>query len=143
LGTEVYRRQAPHRSIAVENERAAAEQRRAALAYIAWPVALYEELVEREASSEWFRFHVRQALGFGLIASLAGFAALLWPLVLSLFVGNVTATVVFYTLALLLDIALVVVWLVRAIGYSKQAARGTTFEISIVAVLNRRVRAKR
>ncbi|MGZ3498788.1 MAG: hypothetical protein ACXWNK_09305 [Vulcanimicrobiaceae bacterium] len=53
------------------------------------------------------------------------------------------ATVAIYVLALILDGALFVLWAVRAIGYSKQAARGATFEIPLVAAWNRRVRANR
>ncbi len=56
----------------------------------------------------------------------------MWPLVLSVFVGNVVATLWIYVLALLLDVALFVLWLVLAIRYSQRAARGETFEIPFV-----------
>ncbi len=85
---------------------------------------------------------MRQALGFGAIASLIGLAALLWPLVLSLLLGSILATVLVYALALLVDVALFILWLVRAIGYSKRALRGETFEIPLVALWNRRQRTK-
>jgi len=51
----------------------------------------------------------------------------------SLLVGNVTATIWVYILAMLGDIALFVLWLVLAIRYSQRAARGELFEIPIVS----------
>ena len=51
----------------------------------------------------------------------------------SLTVGNVTATIWVYVLAMLGDIALFVLWLVLAIRYSQRAARGELFEIPIVS----------
>lgn len=116
-------------TIATEIERAAEEQRRAALGYLIWPAALYEQLVEREPASSWYRRQVRQAVRFGVVSTVIGFAALLWPLVLSLLFANLTATLVFYGLAIVLDFALFVMWLKRAIGYSKRAARGETFSL--------------
>ncbi|HEY8314844.1 MAG TPA: hypothetical protein VIG51_11850 [Candidatus Baltobacteraceae bacterium] len=77
------------------------------------------------------------------MAGLVGLAALVWPLVLSLLVGSVAATVVIYALALTIDVVLFVLWLLRAIGYSKQAARGATFEVPIVAAWDRRLHTKR
>lgn len=62
-----------------------------------------------------------------------GTAALLWPLVLSLLIGSLTGTIVFYAVAMLLDVVLFVVWLKRAMGYSKRASRGETFLIRAAA----------
>jgi hypothetical protein len=112
-----------------ENDRAAEEQRRAALGYLVWPAALYERFAEREPASSWYRQQIRQAVRFGANACLIGFAALLWPLVLSLLFGNLTATLVFYALAIAIDIALFGIWLRRALKYSKRAARGETFAL--------------
>jgi hypothetical protein len=61
------------------------------------------------------------------VFAVLAFAALLWPLVLSLLFGNLTATLVFYVVALALDSALFGIWIVRALRYSKRAARGETF----------------
>ncbi len=58
-----------------------------------------------------------------------GFAALVWPLLLSLLTGNLTATVVIYAIAFAVDIAVFVIWLRRALNYSKRAARGDTFSV--------------
>lgn len=47
----------------------------------------------------------------------------------SLLLANVTATIVFYVIAMVLDVVLLAVWLQRALSYSKRAARGETFEL--------------
>lgn len=116
-------------TIATEKSRADEEQHRAALGYLLWPAALYEYFAEREPASHWYRLQVRQALRFGLTWSAIGLAALLWPLVFSLLVGSMPATVAAYTLAIVVDIAVFVIWLRRAVGYSKRARRGETFNI--------------
>ncbi len=72
---------------------------------------------------------MKQAVRFGVRSTVIAFAALLWPLVLSLLFGNLTATLVFYVLAIVLDCVLFTLWLKRAIGYSKRAARGETFAL--------------
>jgi hypothetical protein len=64
-----------------------------------------------------------------MLSTIVAFVALLWPLLLSLLFGNLAATLVFYGLAIVLDFAVFVMWLKRAIGYSKRAARGETFAL--------------
>ncbi|HZT12809.1 MAG TPA: hypothetical protein VFA29_08400 [Candidatus Baltobacteraceae bacterium] len=66
---------------------------------------------------------------FGASWAIIGVCALLWPLILSLLVVNPTATIVFYALGLAGDCAVFVLWLRRALGYSKRARRGETFSI--------------
>jgi hypothetical protein len=78
---------------------------------------------------------MRQALGFGLLSSLIGFVALLWPLVLSALIGNVIATLWIYGIAMVVDLALLVVWIVLAVRYSQRAARGELFDVPWVARL--------
>jgi len=87
----------------------------------------------RPEASAWYRFHLRQALWFGILSTAIGLAALLWPLVLSLVVGDVVATLWIYGLAILLDLGLFVVWLVLAIRYSRRAARAELFDVPWVA----------
>jgi hypothetical protein len=89
----------------------------------------------RPEASGWFRFHMRQALGFGLLSSLIGFLALIWPLVLSALVANVVATLWIYGLAMIVDLALLVLWIVLAVRYSQRAARGDLFDVPWVARL--------
>jgi hypothetical protein len=78
---------------------------------------------------------MRQALGFGILSSVVGLAALLWPLVLSTLIGNVVATLWIYGLAMLIDLALLVVWIVLALRYSQRAGRGELFDVPWVARL--------
>ena len=61
--------------------------------------------------------------------------ALSWPLVASVFVANTTATIWIYTVAMLADVALFVLWLMLAVRYSQRAGRGDLFEIPWVARL--------
>jgi hypothetical protein len=78
---------------------------------------------------------MRQALGFGILSSAIGLAALVWPLILSALVANVVATLWIYALAMLIDLALLVVWIVLALRYSQRAARGQLFDVPWVARL--------
>lgn len=132
----------PLEAISDEN-RAAEEQRRAALGYLVWPAALIENYLDREPASHWYRHQVRQALRFGLTWTAIGIVALIWPLIVALIIGNVLATLIVYGVAIVLDCAVFVVWLRRALRYSKQAARGETFTVTPPFSPTRRVEAKR
>lgn len=57
---------------------------------------------------------------------------MVWPLVFSVVVANVTATLWIYVLAILIDGALFVLWLILALRYSQRAARGESFEIPFI-----------
>jgi hypothetical protein len=52
-----------------------------------------------------------------------------WPLVASLLFANITATLVAYGIALVLDAVFIVAWFKRALSLSKRAARGETFSL--------------
>ena len=110
-------------------DRAADEARLTAIAYLVWPVALYERVVPREEASAWYRFQMRQALWFGALSSAIGLAALLWPLLASLVVASVVLTIWMYVAAILADCAVFCVWLVLALRYSRRASRGDLFEV--------------
>lgn len=134
----------PAVTITQQESRADEEQRRAALGYLVWPAALYEQFVEREPASTWYRLQIAQAVRFGIRSTAIGIAALVWPLIVSLLVGSLTFTLVAYVIALVLDAALFVLWLRHALRYSKRAARGETFALeSILSASTRRVAAKR
>ena len=96
---------------------------------------MLERITPRPEASGWFRFHMRQALGFGILSAVIGFAALLWPLVLSALIGNVVATLWIYGFAMVIDLALLVLWIVLAVRYSQRAARGELFDVPWVARL--------
>jgi hypothetical protein len=128
----VHRRQAVHRpalTISPDEERAQDEHRRAALTYLIWPAALYEHYAAREPASAWYRGQIAQAMRFGTRWVAIAFAALLWPLLVSLLLSNPTVTIVIYVVALAADCVLFVVWLRAALRYSKLAARGETFAL--------------
>lgn len=112
-------------------------------------MAVYEAVAVREAKSDWFQFHTRQALWFGILAGAAAFVALVWPLILTGIVGAVAggsvigATIWIYAFAFLADIAVFAVVLTLALRYSRRAAAGEMFEIPIVSEITRRVGVKR
>jgi hypothetical protein len=78
---------------------------------------------------------MRQALGFGILSSAIGLVALLWPLLLSALVANVVATLWIYGIAMIVDLALLAVWIFLAVRYSQRAARGELFDVPWVARL--------
>lgn len=78
---------------------------------------------------------MRQALWFGIVACAVGFVALLWPLLASFIITNVALMIWVYGVALLGDIALLVVWLVLAARYSRLAGDGKLFDVPWVARL--------
>lgn len=92
-----------------------------------------DRLSPRAQASHWYRFHMRQARWFGALFAVIGFVALLWPLVLSMLVANAGATLWIYGLAIVIDIALFVLWLVLTIRYSQRAGNGELFEISWIS----------
>ena len=78
---------------------------------------------------------MRQALWFGLEAGVVGFAALLWPLLASFFITGVTAMIWVYVFAMIVDLALLALWLVLAARYSRRAAQGELFDVPWVVRL--------
>lgn len=122
-------------AIRPELERAAEEHRLASIAYLAWPVALYDRVSPRADASQWYRFHLRQAFWFGNIAAAITLAAFVWPLLLSFFFSAIGAIIWIYALAFVADIALFVLWLVLAMRYSRRAAAGELFDVPWVARL--------
>lgn len=78
---------------------------------------------------------MRQALWFGLEAAVIGLVALVWPLLASFFVTNVTAMLWVYGFAMFVDVALLVCWLVLAARYSRGAGNGQLFDVPWVVRL--------
>jgi len=105
------------------------------LAYYIWPLTLYARVEPRADASQWYRFHLRQALWFGILSGAVALVALAWPLALSVVVGSVAGVLWIYGVAMLLDLALFVLWLILAMRYSQRAGRGELFEIPWVARL--------
>jgi len=103
------------------------------LAYFIWPLTLYARVEPRPEASAWYRYHLRQALWFGILSGAVALLAFAWPLVASLVVGSVLGILWIYAIAFAIDITLFVLWLRLAIRYSQRAARGELFEIPWVA----------
>jgi hypothetical protein len=99
------------------------------LAYLVWPVAVYDFIARRPDGSHWYRFHMRQALKFGNAAALAALVALLWPLVVSFFLTGIAVTIWLYAIAIVIDVTLAAIWAVLAIQYGRRAANGRLFDI--------------
>ncbi|MHB8141250.1 MAG: hypothetical protein ACYDHD_08400 [Vulcanimicrobiaceae bacterium] len=117
----------------LEQDRRSAEQRSAAIAYLAWPLAAFERWAPREGGSDWYAFHIRQALWFGNVAALAMLLALVWPVVLAALIANIQATLWIYGVAFLQDIALMTVWLLWALRYARRTAQGEFFTVPFLA----------
>ncbi len=111
------------------SERAADEARLCGLAYLVWPIALYERLAPRQDASSWYRVHMRQALRFGLAWMLVGAVALIWPLAASTVVRSVGGLLTLYAVAVVLDVALAGAWCIGALRYGRRAGQGAFFTI--------------
>ena len=98
-------------------------------------MAVYALIEPRPDASHWYRYHLRQALWFGIMSAAVGIVAFAWPLIPTVFIGSALATIWLYVLAMVIDVALFVLWLTLAIRYSQRAGRGELFEIPWVARL--------
>ncbi len=78
---------------------------------------------------------MRQALWFGGICTVIGLLALAWPLLASLVVSSVAATIWLYVVAMVADVALFAIWLVLALRYARRASAGDLFDVPWVARL--------
>ncbi|GAC1657513.1 MAG: hypothetical protein NVS9B12_09630 [Vulcanimicrobiaceae bacterium] len=135
--------------IAINKDSAGDEHRRAAWNYLIWPMAVYETFVVRESKSNWFEFHTRQALWFGILAGAGVLVAFSWPVVVSAAIAGVLtgpalgAIIWIYAFAILIDFAVFAIALTYAVRSSRRAARGEMFEIPLVSKITRRVGVKR
>lgn len=119
------------------------EPARAATAYLAWPLALFE-LARASGASLWYRAHLRQAAALGMICTLVILVLLALPLsvVLALGPGD-GATILIYAVALVLDAVAfgIIAWL--CVHCAIRASRGQLFSIRYVAPLGERLFRRR
>jgi hypothetical protein len=117
------------------------DYQRASSAYLVWPLALAALLREDPAASRWTRIHTRQALTFGLAASLGFVVLLALPLIVVIADAGISTgtTVGVYTAGLLLDAIVFVALTVFAFSYAARAARGELFTIPLVSTIADRV----
>jgi uncharacterized membrane protein len=113
----------------------------ASSAYLVWPLALAALLREDPAASRWSRIHTRQALTFGLTATIGYVILLALPMLVVIGDAGISTgmTVIVYTAGLLLDAIGFVVLAYFAFSYAARAARGELFTIPVVSKIADRV----
>jgi hypothetical protein len=120
------------------------EYARAATAYLAWPLALFE-LVRQSSGSLWYRAHLRQATVLGGVAWVGLFILLALPLVVVLALGGPPTgeTIAIYAVALVADIVYFIGSCVIVIRAAVRASRGELFMIPFITPLSERLFAPR
>ena len=118
-------------------------QQRAANAYVVWPLAVLDVFREPADATAWSRLHTRQALVFGIVATLAYLLLLALPFLIYLAVpplaGSLTAIVWVYALGLLADIVGAFVLMGLSLSYRERTLRGELFAIRFVSAIADRV----
>jgi uncharacterized membrane protein len=117
------------------------DYQRASSAYLVWPLALAALLREAPAASRWTRIHTRQALTFGLAASIGYVILLALPLIIVIADASITTgmTVGVYTAGLVADAIVFIMLMVLAFSYAARAGRGELFTIPVVSAIADRV----
>ena len=122
------------------------EYGRAANAYVAWPLAVFE-LIRRAPGSLWYRAHLEQAALLGGLLTAGFFVLLALPLVLVVALGgpalSSTVTIRLYMAAMVLDVVALGISAFLMIGAALRASRGELFTIPFVTPLSRRLFARR
>jgi uncharacterized membrane protein len=118
-------------------------QQRAANAYIVWPLAVLDLFREPPEATAWSRLHTRQALVYGVAATLAYLVLLALPLLILIAIppiaGSMTAVVWIYALGLLADIVGAFVLMGLSLTYRERTLRGELFAIPVVTPIADRV----
>ncbi|MDQ6925757.1 MAG: hypothetical protein M3154_05930 [Candidatus Eremiobacteraeota bacterium] len=111
-------------------------QQRAANAYVVWPLAVLDVFREPADATAWSRLHTRQALVYGIVATLAYLILLALPFIIYIAVpplgGSLTAIVWIYALGLLADIVGAFVLMGLSLSYRERTLRGELFAIRVV-----------
>jgi uncharacterized membrane protein len=114
----------------------------AAGAYLVWPLAVVALVREQPEASRWTRIHTRQALMFGLAASIGYVVLLALPLIAELIGGfalSNEATVWLYAAGMALDLIVFIGLTVFAFSFASRAGRGELFTIPVISALADRV----
>ena len=118
-------------------------QQRAANAYVVWPLAVLDVFREPPDATAWSRLHTRQALVYGILATLAYLVLLALPFLIYLAIpplaGSLTAIVWIYALGLLADIVGAFVLMGLSLTYRERTLRGELFAIRFVTPIADRV----
>ena len=118
-------------------------QQRAANAYVVWPLAVLDVFREPADATAWSRLHTRQALVYGIVATVAYLVLLGLPFLIYIAVpplaGALTAVVWIYVLGLLADIVGAFVLMGLSLSYRERTLRGELFAIRFVTPIADRV----
>ena len=118
------------------------DYQRAASAYLVWPLALAAMVREAAGASRWTRIHTRQALTFGLVASIGYVVLLALPLLVVIAdAGHLDRHDGrgIYAAGMLLDAIVFVALIVSAFSYSARAGRGELFTIPVISPIADRI----
>ena len=120
------------------------EYARAATAYLAWPLAIFE-LTRKAPGSLWYRAHMRQATVLGAVVWLALFMVLALPLVLYVVLGgpSETLTIEIYAAAIVIDLIVFSVAAFFVISAAIRASHGELFSIPMITPLSERLFLRR
>jgi hypothetical protein len=107
------------------------------MAYIVWPLALFDVLRSLPEATAWSRLHSRQAFVFGLVATIAYVLLLAVPLLVVIAVPGIALGVVVwvYAVGLLADLIGAFTLFGLAMTYRERAARGELFAIPLITAL--------
>ena len=116
----------------------------AASAYLVWPLALAAVVREPPDASRWTRIHSRQALTFGIVATLGFLIVLALPLIVVIADATIStgATLTVYAVGIVLDLIVFVGLTVLAFSYAARAGRGELFTIPLISPLADRLFAR-
>ena len=118
-------------------------RQRAANGYVVWPLALLDVFREPADATAWSRLHTRQALVFGIVATLAYLVLLALPFLIYVAIpplaGSLTAVVWIYALGLFADVVGAFVLMGLSLTYRERALRGELFAIRFITPIADRV----
>jgi hypothetical protein len=131
-------------SASSSQETSSEEYARAATAYIAWPLALFE-LTRRAPGSLWYRAHMRQATVLGAFVWFVLFIALVLPLALFVILGGPpeTLTIEIYSAALVIDLIVFSAAAFIVISSAIRASHGELFSLPLITPLSERLFRRR
>jgi uncharacterized membrane protein len=114
---------------------------RASGAYVVWPLALAAVVREDPGASRWTRIHMRQALTFGLLASIGYVVILALPLLIVIADSSISTggTVALYAAGLTVDVIAFIALVVLAFSFAARARRGELFTIPFISGIADRV----
>jgi hypothetical protein len=110
---------------------------RAAMAYAIWPLALFDAFRAAPETTAWARVHSRQAVVFGVLATLAYLVLLAIPLLVVLAVPGIALGIVVwvYAVGMLADVIGAFTLFGLAMTFRERTLRGDLFAIPLVTPL--------